>query len=217
MTSSTEHGPGGHSTAAPLSPDAWDARYAGAERVWSGDPNGALVALAGDLPPGTALDVGCGEGADAVWLAARGWQVTACDVSDVALDRARAAGAAAGVDVTWRRAALEDLPLPADGFDLVSVHYPALLRTPGRTAERALTAAVAPGGLLLVVHHAGVDEAAAREHGFRLADYVAHEDVVAALGPGWTVEVDEVRPRTGGGGGGAHHREDLVLLARRGR
>src|SRR5688500_5143736 len=73
-----------------LTPDAgeWDALYGAAERVWSGGPNGALIDEVAELEPGRALDVGCGEGADAVWLARGGWQVTALDVSRVALDRA---------------------------------------------------------------------------------------------------------------------------------
>ncbi len=95
------------------------------------------------LQPGRALDVGCGEGADAVWLAGRGWEVTALDVSQVALDRAAAAARAAGVHVRWLLAGLVDAPLPAGAFDLVSVQYPALRRTPGQDAERALLAAVA--------------------------------------------------------------------------
>ena len=69
-------------------PEEWDARYAEADRVWSGNPNGALVAEVAGLLPGRALDVGCGEGADAVWLAGRGWDVTALDVSKIAIDRA---------------------------------------------------------------------------------------------------------------------------------
>ena len=194
--------------------DEWDGRYASAEQVWSGQPNGALVTLAGTLPAGRVLDVGCGEGADAVWLAAEGWQVTAVDVSQVALDRAEAAAGAAGVTVRWVCSGLLEAPLDAGGFDLVSVQYPALLRTPDRAAERALVAAVAPGGTLLVVHHADVDVDLAKAHGFDPADYVAHEDIVAVLDDDWRIEVDEVRPR-GELGGGGHHKDDLVLLARR--
>ncbi len=136
---------------------AWDERYGASDQIWSGDPNGALVAEVADLPPGPtarrALDVGCGEGADAVWLARRGWQVTALDVSRVALDRAERHARDAGVEVTWVHAGLVEADLPVGGFDLVSAQYPVLLRTPGATAERTLADLVAPGGTLLVVHH----------------------------------------------------------------
>ncbi|MEO7555915.1 MAG: class I SAM-dependent methyltransferase [Acidimicrobiales bacterium] len=193
----------------------WDERYAESDRVWSGQPNGALVAELGDEAPGRALDVGCGEGADAVWLAGRGWLVTALDVSSVALDRARQAAAAVGVDVDWLHAGLLDAPLPPRGFDLVSAQYPALLRTSGHDAERALLAAVAPGGVLLVVHHTHMDTDEAKEHGFDPADFVTPELVHAALDDSWDVEVYEERARHVEGGAGAHHTHDLVLRARR--
>jgi SAM-dependent methyltransferase len=192
---------------------AWDERYAAAEQVWSGDPNGALVAEVTGLPPGRALDVGCGEGADAVWLARLGWDVTGLDVSEVALDRAERHAGEAGVRVTWVLSGLVDAPLPAGGFDLVSAQYPALLRTPGHDAERALIAAVAPGGVLLVVHHADVEHGSG--HGFDPADYMMPADVAALLDDEWRVEVDERRPRTVRGGAGAGHSHDLVLRARR--
>jgi SAM-dependent methyltransferase len=86
-------------------------------------------------------------------LAGQGWQVSALDVSEVALDRARAAARRAGVDVEWIHAGLLEASLGDRVFDLVSVQYPALLRTPSNTAEHALLASVAPGGHLLVVHH----------------------------------------------------------------
>lgn len=192
----------------------WDARYA-AEQVWSGEPNGALVAEAVDLGPGRALDVGCGEGADALWLAQHGWEVTALDLSRVALERAQGAASAAGAHVAFQHSGLLDARLPDRGFDLVAVMYPALRRTPGADAERALLAAVAPGGTLLVVHHAHADGAWAFAHGVDLDDWVGSADVAALLGEEWAIEVNERRERTISGGAGAHHSQDLVLRARR--
>lgn len=196
-------------------PAEWDERYASAERVWSGRPNGALVAEVAGLRPGRALDVGCGEGADVVWLAQQGWDVTGLDVSQVALDRAAMHARQAGASVRWVHADLVQAQLPAGAFDLVSAQYPALLRTPGDDAERALLAAVAPGGTLLVVHHADIDPEEAKARGFDPADYVAPADVAALLDDGWRVEVDEKRSRDITGGAGAHHTHDLVLRARR--
>ena len=207
----SQTGPEGH-------PDRheWDERYADAP-VWSGRPNGALVAEVEHLAPGRALDVGCGEGADAVWLAEGGWRVTAVDVSAVAVERGRAAASSAGLEIDWRVAGLLDLD-PGSTHDLVSAQYPALRRTPDQAAERALLGAVAPGGTLLVVTHADVDRAAALEHGFDPDEYVGHGQVRAALdaaGQAWVVEVDERRQRHVEGGGGAHHTHDLVLRAHR--
>jgi SAM-dependent methyltransferase len=174
-----------------------------------------LVGEVAELKPGRALDVGCGEGADAVWLAGQGWDVTALDVSEVALERAARHARDAGVHVQWVHAGLVDAPLPAGAFGLVSAQYPALLRTPSNDAERSLLAAVAPGGVLLVVHHADVDVDQAKAHGFDPADYVSPPDVAALLGEDWQVEVDERRPRDVRAGGGAHHTHDVVLRAQR--
>jgi SAM-dependent methyltransferase len=194
----------------------WDARYSERDRVWSGNPNGALVAEVAGLEPGRVLDVGCGEGADAVWLATRGWDVTALDVSGVAIDRGRQAAEAAGVEIAWVRAGLVEAALPPGSFDLVSAQYPALLRTPFGDAVHALLAAVAPGGTLLVVHHAHVDREHSLKHGFDVEDYVSHEDIAAALGEGWVVELDVQRPRVvPESGRGSHHVDDLVLRALR--
>jgi SAM-dependent methyltransferase len=195
--------------------EEWDARYAEVDRVWSGNPNGALVAEVAGLAPGRALDVGCGEGADAVWLAGRGWDVTALDVSKVALDRADLHAREAGVQVRWVHAGLVEAAPSAGVFDLVSAQYPALRRTPTAEAERALLAAVAPGGLLLLVHHADIDADHARERGFDPEDYVQPADVAALLDDDWRLEVDETRPRTVETGAGAGHRLDQVLRARR--
>ncbi len=194
----------------------WDTRYSEGERLWSGRPNGALVVEVADLPPGRVLDVGCGEGADAVWLAGRGWRVTALEVSGVALARAAGHARDAGVAIDWVHAGLAEAALPPGSFDLVSAQYPALQRTPDAAAERALLAAVAPGGLLLLVHHAGMDTQPVHEGGFDPADYVWPAMIAALLDDDWQVEVDEQRPRiVPEGGAGAHHVDDVVLRARR--
>src|SRR5207237_3255865 len=99
----------------------WDERYRSADRIWSGEPNRRLVERVSDLSPGAALDVGSGEGADAIWLAARGWDVTAIDVSSVALARGAGHAADAGTGeadgITWQQAAVlswQPPPRPAD-------------------------------------------------------------------------------------------------------
>ncbi|MFF2773966.1 class I SAM-dependent methyltransferase [Streptomyces sp. NPDC058052] len=201
----------------PAVRDEWDQRYSERQQLWSGRPNGALVAEVSGLAPGRALDVGCGEGADALWLARSGWDVTALEVSGVALERAAAHARDAGAAVRWVHAGLTDAALPPGSFDLVSAQYPALLRTPGAAAEHALLAAVAPGGVLLLVHHAGMDEHhPEQDSSFDPADYVWPSMVSALLGDDWRVEVDEERPRVvPEGGAGAHHHHDVVLKARR--
>jgi SAM-dependent methyltransferase len=197
------------------SPAEWDARYAEVDRVWSGNPNGTLVTEVAGLPPGRALDVGCGEGADAVWLARHGWDVTALDVSRVALERAAMHAEQAGVQVRWIHAGLLDASLSPGVFDLVSAQYPVLRRSPTNQAERALLGAVAPGGVLLVVHHADIDPDDARARGFDPADYVQPAQVASLLDEHWQLEVDEKRPRTVETGAGAGHSVDQVLRARR--
>lgn len=194
----------------------WDKRYSEGAQLWSGRPNGALVAEMTGLPPGRALDVGCGEGADAVWLARGGWQVTGLEVSGIALQRAAGHAQDAGVPIQWVHAGLVDAALPPGSFDLVSAQYPALLRTPDGAAERAMLAAVAPGGVLLLVHHAGMDSRPVSDTGFDPADYVWPSMVLALLDEDWAVELNEQRPRiVPDGGAGGHHADDLVLRARR--
>jgi len=205
-----------HHAVAPAVQADWDRRYADRQQLWSGRPNGALVAEVAGMPPGRVLDVGCGEGADAVWLARGGWDVTALEVSGVALERAAAHAREAGVAVRWVHAGLVEAGLPPASFDLVSAQYPALLRTPDSAAERALLATVAPGGVLLLVHHAGMEHHEVLDGGDDPADYVWPSMVAALLDDRWRVEVDEQRPRVAPeGGAGAHHAEDVVLRARR--
>jgi SAM-dependent methyltransferase len=194
----------------------WDRLYADGAQLWSGQPNGALVTEVAELTPGRVLDVGCGEGADAVWLARHGWDVTALDVSGVALERAARHARQAGVGIRWVHAGLVEAALPPRSFDLVSAQYPALLRTTDAAAERALLGAVAPGGVLLLVHHAGMETHQDEDSRFDPADFVWPSMVAALLDEDWEVELYEQRPRIApDGGAGAHHTEDVVLRARR--
>jgi SAM-dependent methyltransferase len=169
----------------------WDDRYRSAGRLWSGQPNSQLVAHATDLPPGSALEAGCGEGADAIWLASRGWTVTAVDVSAVALDRAAGAAAAAGEEVarriTWRRVDLRSWDPAPERFDLVSAQYMHLPRAELESLHGRLAAAVRPGGTLLVVGH-HPDDLHAQARRAELARTA--EDIAVSLDPGeWEVMV----------------------------
>ena len=120
------------------------------------------------------------------------------------------------MDVRWLHAELAEAALEPGSFDLVSAQYPALLRTPDAAAERALLAAVAPGGVLLLVHHAGMEHQHETDSGFDPADYVWPSMVAALLDDDWEVEVDEQRPRIAPeSGAGAGHVDDVVLRARR--
>jgi len=106
--------------------------------------------------------------------------------------------------------------LPPASFDLVSAQYPALLRTPDAAAERALLAAVAPGGVLLLVHHAGMETQPPPDNAFDPSDYVWPSMVATLFNEDWTVELDEQRQRIApDGGAGAHHTDDVILRARR--
>ncbi|MFF4597702.1 class I SAM-dependent methyltransferase [Amycolatopsis sp. NPDC001319] len=191
-----------------MNTESWDEMYRGRAQVFSGEPNGVLVAEAAGLAPGEALDVGCGEGADAVWLARRGWRVTAVDVAETALRRGAAAAHGSDVAgrVAWTRADLSTTALPAGVFDLVSVQYFPLRHQPEHEALNRLLASVAPGGTLLVAGHDPGDE------GVDYADYY-RPDEIAGLLDGWTILVHESRPRTRPGPEGTHHTRDVVLRA----
>lgn len=193
----------------------WDDRYASRDQLFSGAPNGVLVTEVTDLPPGQALDVGCGEGGDAIWLARRGWQVTAVDISRIALQRAAAAGADVAGRVAWTHGDLTVLPPPAGAFDLVSLQYFPLLRRPDHTALRGLLDAVAPGGTLLVAGHDLADLPPQHVHNVNPGDYYQPSEIARLLDDGWSVLVDETRPRTAPPPEGTHHTRDTVLRARR--
>jgi SAM-dependent methyltransferase len=131
----------------------WDERYATEELIWKAEPNRFLVEELDALAPGTALDVACGEGRNAVWLASKGWRVTGVDFSRAGLAKAQRLATDRGVEVTWVEADVVEWQPPTASFDLVVVMY---LHLPAEQRHRALAhaaAALAPGGVLLVVGH----------------------------------------------------------------
>jgi SAM-dependent methyltransferase len=132
---------------------SWDRRYAGSELVWTGEPNRFLVAETEALAAGRAIDLGCGEGRNAIWLAERGWQAIGVDFSEVGLQKARELADARGVSVEWVAADLLDYRPKPGAFELVLIFYlqvPAAQRQP---IVRAAAEAVAPGGTFLLVGH----------------------------------------------------------------
>lgn len=204
--------------------EKWDARYAESPRRWSGKVNPVLSEVASRLEPGTALDVGCGEGGDAVWLAERGWTVVGLDLSAVALERAAAAAVERGAAArcTWVQGDITDAAVRARlgagaSFDLVATHYvhePGGTRTAAWLAEAELTA---PGGVLLIVgHHPNDEHPAGRGPRDPSLTYLPHDvTLVLASVPGLAIEEAGVRERETDGPDGPLTRRDTVVVARR--
>lgn len=196
----------------------WEERYHGHTGSWGGRANPQLVAEAGDLAPGTALDAGCGEGADARWLASRGWRVTAVDIAATALRRAREyaetldAGSSGRID--WVRADLTSWTPTAEHFDLVCTHYVHAATSRDALFGR-LAAAVAPGGTLLIVGHHPSD--AHTGHASTPGVHFTAEEIAADLDPArWEIAVAETRTRQATGPAGQEITiRDSVLRARR--
>jgi SAM-dependent methyltransferase len=131
----------------------WDRRYAEAQYIWTATPNRFLVEETAELGPGRALDLACGEGRNAVWLAERGWQVTGVDFSEVALDKARRLAEDRGVSGEWIASDLLGYTPASQAFDLVLVFYLQIPEQERRVVLRRAADAVAPGGTLLIVAH----------------------------------------------------------------
>jgi SAM-dependent methyltransferase len=131
----------------------WDQRYAQSDLVWTAEPNRFVVAEVQDLPPGRALDLGTGEGRNALWLAAKGWQVTAVDFSAAGLDKARHLAQARGLPVDWVLADVLDYQPETAAYQLVLLAY---LQLAAASLDRVLRQgahALVPGGTMLVVGH----------------------------------------------------------------
>lgn len=195
---------------------AWQARYSGEEKVWSGDANPQLVAEVSGLTPGSALDVGCGEGGDVIWLARQGWRVTGADFAANGLARAARHAAAAGVAdrVDWWEVDARTFVAEGRSYDLVTSHF---LHPPdggmvGLTTR--LAEAVAPGGHLLVVGHAPSEAFTHLTARQRRAMFVA-ADLLPGLPADFDVIVAEQRPRTMTRDGVTVDVHDSTLHARR--
>lgn len=197
-------------------PSAWDERYSGEEKVWSGKPNAQLVAEASRLTPGTALDVGCGEGGDVIWLAQHGWRVTGADFSANGLARAARHAAEAGVAdrTSWEQVDARIFTSDRRSYDLVTTHF---LHPPDAgmvDVTRRLAQAVAPGGHLLVVGHAPSEVFTQLSASHRRAMFEA-ADLLPGLPEDFEVVVAEQRPRTTVRDGRSVDIDDSTLLARR--
>jgi SAM-dependent methyltransferase len=195
---------------------SWDERYGGHDRVWSGRPNAVLVAEAAELSPGRALDLGCGEGGDAIWLAERGWQVTAIDFSGAGLARAAQHAADRGVAgrIEWRHADLRSWTPDGEQWDLVTSCFLHLLDDGMLRATRRMAEAVAPGGTLLVAGHHPDDEHTGLRWSMPGVLFAA-EGLAPAVDPDRFEIRPEARRRTETRDGHDHAVTDAVLVAKR--
>jgi 2-polyprenyl-3-methyl-5-hydroxy-6-metoxy-1,4-benzoquinol methylase len=197
----------------------WEGRWSRAlrehaDRVAQRPPNAHLRAEVGNLRPGLALDAGCGHGSDTLWLAARGWRVTAVDFSATALAHARSTAEAAGAEIAERIDWIEgDLTTwaPQPGrYDLVACLY-VHLAGPVNEMVRRMAAGAAPGGTLFLVGHRPFDPATGAATAAADQVQVSVDTATGALDPGrWDLVVAEDRPRAVAGTGA-----DAVICARR--
>jgi SAM-dependent methyltransferase len=199
--------------------ESWEDRYSGQDQIWSGRVNPVLAEVAADLEPGTVLDLGSGEGGDAVWLAQHGWQVTAVDISQTALARTRSAADEAGVAARIRSERYDlTADFPDETFDLVSAQY---LHSSGdfpRTAVlQAAAGAVEPGGRLLIVDHGAPPPWMPADHAYH-HDFPPVQEVFDALDLAedrWRVErMDTARRQATGPSGETGELIDNVILAK---
>ena len=197
-------------------PASWDGRYSTEEKIWSGNPNAQLVAEVTGLAPGTALDVGCGEGGDVIWLARQGWRVTGADFSANALARAARHAEQAGVadQTDWWQVDARTFAAGKRSYDLVTTHF---LHPPDGgmvDVTRRLTEAVAPGGHLLVVGHAPSHASHHLTTSRHRAMFRADE-LLPCLPDDFQTLVVQQRPRTVTRNGTTVDVHDSTLFARR--
>ncbi|MGA7835285.1 MAG: methyltransferase domain-containing protein [Acidimicrobiales bacterium] len=199
----------------------WEQRYGERDQIWSGKPNATLVDVVRDLVPGRALDLGCGEGGDSIWLAERGWRVTGVDVSATAIDRARAEALRRGVGekITWIVGDLSTWT-PSDSYELVSacfLHSP--VEFPRSAVLERMASAVTSGGHFVLVGHAVAPPWMADHdgHHHRLLSAVEERESLSLDNTEWDDVVVETRSRmaTGPNGEQATLDDSVVVLRRR--
>jgi SAM-dependent methyltransferase len=192
----------------------WNSRYQGDDLLWTDQPNRFLVAETADLKPGRALDLACGEGRNAVWLAGQGWQVTGVDFADLALEKARLLAEQRGVEAEWIRADLFEYEPAAEAFELVIVFYLQIPPERLRPILARAAKAVAPGGTFLLVAH----DSSNLTHGYGgprdSAVLYTAEDVLPAL-VGLEIERAEPVARTVETDEGVREAIDAFVRARR--
>ena len=197
----------------------WEHRYDTGHSASESNANPYVVEQAAVLPPGTALDAGCGEGATAIWLAEQGWQVTAVDIAAAAVKRGRAGAQQAGTEVAsridWATADLTQWDAGTERFDLVCACYVHPAESNDALFER-LAAAVAPGGSLLIVGHAPGDEHSGA-HTESAHTQVTAEQIAASLDSShWEVQLADRRTRTASRSDGfSTTMQDSVFRARK--
>ena len=210
----------GDDMSTPDAKEHWEDHYGERDRVWSGRVNAAFAEIVEPLKPGTALDLGCGEGGDAMWLAERGWQVVAVDISETALQRAAEDADARGVGnrIEFQAHDLSE-GFPEGAFDLVSAQFlhSTLPLDRTRIFQRAADV-IRPGGLLLIVDHGGAPPWASKLHHHH--EFPGADEVVAALNlpdAEWErVRVDSVeREATGPNGENGTLVDNVIVLRRR--
>lgn len=175
----------------------WNARYAAKELVWTAEPNRLFASEVEALEPGRALDLACGEGRNAVWLADKGWRVTAVDFSDVALAKAERLAASRGVEIEWVLADVLDYEPERRAFDLVALLYLQLPHDELVQAIRSAADAVAPGGTLLVIGHDTTNLTEGHGGPKDASVLFSPEDVVSHLGDLLVERAERVRRSVG--------------------
>ncbi|MGP5413804.1 class I SAM-dependent methyltransferase [Brachybacterium paraconglomeratum] len=213
------HAPAHAEPAPDLSPtEYWEQRYSGSERVWSGKVNATMASVVAELAPGTAIDLGCGEGGDVLWLAEQGWTALGLDISATAVGRARDEAAARGLDsASFEAVDLDAWEPEPTSVDLVNASFFQSNVALDRTAilRRAMTA-LRTGGRLVTVSHAA-PPSWAKDHPAKM---VSVQDEAAQLGghaDEWEIEQADERPRAAVAPDGTpgEHRDAALVLRRR--
>jgi ubiquinone/menaquinone biosynthesis C-methylase UbiE len=218
----TAHQHASHAHAEPdpdLSPtEYWEQRYSGSERVWSGKVNQAMAEVVSHLAPGSAIDLGCGEGGDVLWLAEQGWTAHGLDISATAVARAREEACARGLDGASFEAVDLDAWEPEPGtVDLVTASFFQSNVALDRTAIlRRAMAALRPGGRLVTVSHAA-PPSWAKDHPATMVSVREEAEQLGTPASEWEVELAEERPRaaTAPDGSAGEHLDAVLVLRRR--